>query len=93
MDEYIKRKDAIAGLRNVDDVRHVKAVHSQDVVPLVCGEWLEVQFRTVPYNRIEKANFYFYSLSIMAIYLVIHDLIIPEIHEKLEEREWNKLCH
>lgn len=34
-----------------------------------------------------------FILSIMAIYLVIHDLIIPEIHEKLEEREWNKLCH
>lgn len=56
MDEYIKRKDAIAGLRNVDDVWYVKAVPSYNVVPLVCGEWLEVQFRTVPYNRIEKAK-------------------------------------
>ena len=62
MDEYIKRKDAIAGLRNVDDVRHVKAVPSYNVVPLMCGEWLEVQFRTVPYNRIEKVFFFFCRL-------------------------------
>lgn len=40
MSDYIKREDAIAGMRNVDDVRHLKALPPADVAPVRHGHWI-----------------------------------------------------
>ena len=40
MTDYIKREDAMDGMHNVDDAKHIRALPSADVAPVRHGRWI-----------------------------------------------------